>query len=195
MTDPTTDLAAWKASNDVRRVDEANRFFGPTQWGDGAGSAHPLSQTTEAHGAYEVEDEWQMLEAHGFYQREDGNLRLMPLVVYPGVVLAPYVETYTLAPPNAALWLVIAHQLGSTSYPTSGKEGWNGQILATKAVLEWGTQEPRTNQIFPGNYDNSLPPNNAFIWNGRIGTTDAKGKFTRFSGDLDTTCGQFIPPY
>jgi len=199
MTQELADLEAWQAANAVRRVDEQQRFFGATPWADGAGQSKPLNQTTEVHGAYEITDEWAMLAAHGFYQAEDGRLRLMPVLVYPGVVLAPWVRDYTVPPPNAFLWLTIEHGLGTAKYPTSDPErpniGWNGQIVATRARLEWGSGEPREQQIFPGVYANSMPPASTFIWHQIIGYTDASGRYAPLNDSPTLVAGFYCPPY
>jgi len=200
MTDQLADLQAWKAANDVRRLDDQHRLFGASQWGDGAGAAYPLNQTTEAHGAHELVDEWDILQTSGFYQREDGLMRLMPVVVYPGVVLAPWVEQFTTPPKDSALWLVIEHSLSATQWPAfdpnnADTTGWNGQITATKARLEWGSKDLRTNQIFPDDYSDSMPPNSTFIWQQRIGLTDAAGRFDTFQDNPTLVAGQYCPPY
>lgn len=200
MTDQAADLNAWIATNTVRRLDEQNRFFGATAWADGASSARPLNQTTEVHGAYEITDEWAMLEADGYYQAEDGRLKLAPVLVYPGVVLAPWVEGYTVPPRSAFLWLTIEHVLGTARYPTADPErpdtGWSGQITSTRGRLEWGSGEHREQQIFLGGYKNSMPPASTFIWHQIIGSTDAGGRYTPQSLSSPTyVAGFYCPPY
>ena len=200
MNAQLTDLRAWKASNDVRRLDEQHRMFGALPWNDGAGVDQPLNQTTDVHGAHQITDEWSQLEVDGFYQRDDGSMRLMPVVVYPGIVLAPWVEAFVTPPKDAALWLVIEHVLGSATWPASeasnpSTTGWNGQITATRAWLEWGTRDIRENQIFPDLYTNSMPKNSTFIWRQRIGFTDAAGRFSPFEKYHNLVAGQYCPPY
>ena len=203
MSDELDNLNAWSAGNRLRRADNALRDFSPAAWNDGAGSDSPLDQTTLVHAGVNILDEWQLIENTGFYQdADDRTLRLLPFVVYPGIIVAPWVRSGPVPPASKALWLVMEYQLGSVTYPavTSNGQattGWNGSILSASARLEWGEDDTRENQTFPSTYNDSMPPNNTFIWNARLGATDARGLFKRISGDgeIRYTCGQLMPPF
>jgi len=201
MNDAIQQLAAWTTHNAVRRLDHAQRDFAALEWSDGAGQSDPLNQTTLIHGAHEVEDEWQIL-ARGFYQDpETLELQLAPFVVYPGKIVAPYVTSGIVPPANMRLVLRISYDLSPVTYPAQAgggqsTTGWNGGINSTETALMWHplNQALPPNQIFPGVYSNSMPPNNRFVWHGTLGSTDSAKAFTRSISDLEFTCGQLIPP-
>lgn len=204
MNDDLHNLQAWSTQRTVQRANIAQREFAATPWADGAGdldNAPELSQTTLVHGAHVIVDEWAVLQQQRFLQNpDDRTLRLAPIVIYPGIVLAPWVESGPPTPANKALWIVAKYRLEPARYPGTTPEdeatfGWSGGILGTEAVFEWGERDSRENQIFPGLYTNSMPPGNVFVWNFRIGVTDAAGNFTLSGGNLISTCGQYIPPF
>ena len=116
-------LQSWTTELEIRRADRAQQDFGAMAWavgaagGDVAASCPELAQTTSIHGADPVTDEWQELAENGFLQDPvTRELRLMPITVYPGIVLAPWVETAVIPPPDSVLWVTITWQTGSTTF-------------------------------------------------------------------------------
>lgn len=202
MSEAIQQLAAWTTHNAVRRLDHAQRDFAAMEWSDGAGQADPLDQTTLIHGAHQVEDEWQIL-AGGFYQDpETRELRLAPFLVYPGKIVAPYVTTGILPPANSFLLLRVTYGLSPVTYPAlsdagQSTTGWNGRINSTAVLLFWHprNQPLPANSVFPSSYSNSMPPGNNFIWHASLGYTDSGSAFTRSISEIESVCGQFIPPF
>lgn len=173
----TAELAAFIASNATRRLDQAQRDLGPQEWQD--------SYETVIRGQSPILDEWALLQRDGYLQTEDG-LRLMPVLVYPGIALDPWVITPTAPPKASTLYVRIAYKLSGNS-----TGGWNGAIAAS-ASLHWGTPPP--NVIFPGTYAYSMPPNDTFVWHYELGHTDNHSLYTPTTQGHNRALGQLIPP-
>lgn len=198
MSSESSQLDLWSTRNRLRDFDAMQRDFAPMSWSNGTDEfphAPELGQVSEVHGANAVTDDWAQLLHEGFLQGEDGLLRLRPILVYPGLVLTPWLEQGTPTPPSSALWVVVHHVLEPVYYPWTKKTGWSGRIVDARAWVEWGGRDPRPNQIFPGTKDTAMPPNNTLIWHFRHGFTDAQGRYSRKLADEPGTLGQYCPPY
>jgi hypothetical protein len=99
-------LLAWQAQNAVRDVDRALRHLTPTPFDAASHDSLVLAGVG-------IVDEWEMMATSGFYQEPDKSLRLAPVIVYPGLILADYVhaEGAMKPPASKSLWLQIRHTL------------------------------------------------------------------------------------
>lgn len=182
-------LLGWTAHNTARRMDLQQRNLSPQSWADD-GQIQLLGASadrTSVRGLDPVADEWAMLERDGFYQDEDG-LRLMPVLVYPGIALDQFTTKPTTPPANSSLYVRIAYVLQGNA-----TGGWNGALTAT-ATLHWGRLPLPPNVIFPGSYARSMPPNNTFVWHYELGHTDESATYTPTTEGHNRALGQLIPP-
>ncbi len=188
-------LQSWTTELEIRRADRAQQDYGAMPWtvgaagGDVAADCPELAQTTSIHGADPVTDEWQELVINGFLQDPTTKeFRLMPITVYPGIVLAPWVENATVPPPSSVLWVTITWQTGSATFPNRAGPQWDGSIQSATAVMFWA---PAGQEYTDGN---ARSPTQVFF-NGRIGSTDAGGLFTLDDSEVQftDTCGQIAP--
>ena len=205
-------LQLWTTQNLLRRADQVNEGLGATGW------LGPLPVTAVTGGSTDssvrggdpVIDEWQVMEQQGFYQEPDtGELRLMPVLVYPGIVLMPWLERPMVPQPQQILWVEIRYWVAGTTFqhppgkdgPVKSTTGWDGVISHASAKLIWA---PWDRDLLDGavrmhiGYQGELPPGGVFVWYGMIGGTDAAGNYgtTGYQGSyLQNVCGQWVPPF
>ena len=179
-------LTLWTTRNIVRRVDLIHEQLGAAGWSGvpPVPAKHGGDAQSQVRGGFGVLDEWDQMKYGGFSQNDDTKLlRLAPFFVYPGVMLAPWVEDGLVPKPNSSLWVKATYTMNSEVFTLrNGKTatGWDGMLNDAQAVFTWvGADYDMTISNTELTWGDVLqaPPDGLFIRYGQVGIADEKANY------------------